>query len=185
MAGSYEDSLKAEVGELIAPIAPIFPTYHPDAADINEALDPLQGHVASCAARSYAAGLLIRETFSNPNLYQVDYGIDPDHGGIYKGNNGSYLLMGHVVTRLWVIERFRLVVETDSKGRLDVVPQDDRHDEYEWRPLDEGYREYLRRAGIDTVIDPKEVLASLQETIAAYRCVMEDCKDVLGPPPNA
>ena len=185
MPGSYEDGLKAAIGELIAPVAPIFPSYHPDAADINEALDPLQGNVASCAVRAYAAGLLIRAAYPNPNLYQVEFGIDPEHGGTYQGSNGNYPLMGHAVSRLWSIERCRIVVETDNRGRIEVVSQDDRHDAYDWLQLDEGYQEYLRRASIETHINPKEVLAALQDSIAAYLCVMEDCADVLGPLPDA
>lgn len=40
--------------ETIAPIPGAMPGYHPDAADINEALDH---GVASCAARAFAATL--------------------------------------------------------------------------------------------------------------------------------
>ncbi len=150
---------------IVEPVASIFPEYHPDAADINESLDPEHG-VASCAVRAYAGALLLRDAFPNESLYVIDFGYSPDHGGDFYGVNGKYLKMGHAVTRLWVPEQRPLLVESYSDAGIEVVSPNDTHSDYVWGELHNGYLEYLSKAGLDDVeVDPAEVLDHLKSKI--------------------
>ncbi len=154
------DSMKNKILDIVGPLGHVFPEYHPDAADINEALDH---GVASCAVRAYASALLIRDAYPNSRLYNVGFGFDQAHGGDYKGENGTYLKMGHAVTRLWIPELPPLVVESYADVKLEVIPQRETHDSFSWHDPDEGYKLYLEQSDVtDVDIDPVEILRFLQ-----------------------
>jgi hypothetical protein len=147
--------------DIVEPVAYAMPEYHVYAADTAEALDD---GIASCGARAYASGLLLRHAFPNPNLYGIDFGFSPMHGGQYIGKQGEYIRMGHAVTRLWVPEQHPWVVESYTDSMIEVVPPKDVHDDFIWMDLHEGYREYLKRAGMgDVKVDPDKWLAILLE----------------------
>ncbi len=155
---------RESVRRVVDPLRSIFPGYHPDAADINEALDL---GVASCAVRAFTAGLLLRQAFPNPTMYGVEYGFDKQHGGEYLGENGSYLLMGHAVVRLTTPAGFTHVVESDKRGTFAVVSPDEIHDRYAWEGLLEGYQDYLAQADMGEVeIDPAEVLTVVERRLS-------------------
>lgn len=148
--------------KIVEPVAAKMPEYHPDAADINEALDY---GIASCAVRAYAGGLLLRHSYPNPNLYVIHFGFAPDHGGEFVGKNGTYVNMGHAVARFWVPEKRPLIIESYTNSSMEVVPPSDEHEDYSWMDLDEGYKTYLERAGLgDVEVDPEEILGFLLET---------------------
>lgn len=153
-------SFETRVLEIVSPIADKMPLYHPDAADINEALDY---GVASCAVRAYAAGLLLRDAYPNEGLYTINFGFSPEHGGVYKGKNGNYVRMGHAVTRFWVPEQRPLIVESYNDSKMEITAVEDAHEDFLWWELNEGYKEYLERAGLeDVLVDPQEVLCFLK-----------------------
>lgn len=144
----------------------LMPEYHPDAADINEAIDH---GVASCASRAYAAALLLRHALPNENLYQIDFGYSPEHGGDYVGENGHYIKMGHAVTRLWVPEKTPVIVETFDDASIELVHPNDSHTNFIWndKPNDvhTGYREYLQIADLDPEIHPEEILTTMYKQL--------------------
>lgn len=145
--------------EVVEPIAPKMPGYHPDALDINAALDD---GVASCAVRAYAAGLLLRRKFPNANLYRIDFGFASDHGTDFDGENGTYSKMGHAVVRFWFPEREPVIVESFTDAMLEVTAQSEVHQGFNWMGLDEGYRAYLDIVGLDEVeVDSEEILTIL------------------------
>ncbi len=139
-------------------IPTLMPGYHPDAADINEALDH---GVASCAARSFAAALLLRQALPNETLYQIDFGYSPEHGDDYRGVNGHYIKMGHAVTRLWVPEQTPVIVETYDDASVELIRPNDSHNSFIWNSSLIGYEEYLQKADIDVEIDQSELLRTI------------------------
>lgn len=152
--------MKPRIAEVVEPIAYMFPEYHPDAADINEALDH---GVASCAVRAYAGTLLLREAFPNKNLYSIDFGYSVEHGGDFHGTNGTYLKMGHAVARLWVPSMSPVIIESYSDSGLEVVEPNNTHDDFVWREPDEGYLAYLALAQLDDIeVDSQEILKLLK-----------------------
>lgn len=156
-----------QLQEIVRPVASIMPYYYMDAADINGALDH---GVANCAARVYAAGLLMRQAFPNKNLYEISFGFSPIHGGLRKGANGQYIEMGHAVTRMWVPEMRSLIIESDNEGRLEVVFPEDKHDDYLWNTLGKGYINYLRLAGMGEVrVRRKEILGFLNRGVERWQ----------------
>ncbi|MCA9332903.1 hypothetical protein KDA00_03445 [Candidatus Saccharibacteria bacterium] len=147
--------------DTVSVLGETMPEYHPDAADINESLDH---GVASCAVRAYAAGLLLRQEFPNENLYVINFGFAHDHGCDFVGENGVYDKMGHAVVGFWVPEKPRLVVETYTDSKFEVIPENDTHEGFVWMGLTEGYREYLARVGHDDIeVDPEEILSFLNK----------------------
>ena len=155
--------MKNRVFEIVEPLVDIFPEYHPDAADINESLDY---GVASCAVRAYASALLLNEIFPNKNLYDIQYGYSPEHGGEYQGNNGTYLKMGHAVVRLWIPGSQPLVVESYNNSAIEVVYPNETHGDYIWGDAQANYESYLEIAGQDDIeIRPKELLGCLKKLI--------------------
>lgn len=148
--------------EITEQVVGIFPEYHPDAADINEALDH---GVASCAVRAYASGLLARHAFPNANILPIDFGWDPKHGGDFRGENGIYTNMGHAVTKVWVPGR-PLIVDSSKTGSMDVDDAVTSHADYVYHDLNVGYKHYLDIADLDDVeVDPEDVLAQIQKKI--------------------
>lgn len=137
----------------------LMPGYHPDAADINEAIDH---GVASCAARSYAAALLLRHALPNDNLYQLDFGYSPEHGENYKGVNGEYIKMGHAVTRLWIPEQTPIIIETFDDASIELIHPNDTHAQFLWNNASAGYQDYLLKADLgDIEINPNEILKTM------------------------
>jgi hypothetical protein len=138
------------------PIAVVMPEYHPDAADVNEAIDT---GVASCAARAYMGALLIRDALPDKRLYAIEFGFDPHHGEDFKGSEGLYIKMGHAVTRLYIPERRPLILDSFDDGSMEVVPQDLNYDTFIWNMNPKkGYEEYLHIADIDSAIDDEEIV---------------------------
>jgi len=140
----------------------LMPGYHPDAADINEALDH---GVASCAARSFAAALLLRQALPNETLYGIDFGYSPEHGEDYRGVNGHYIKMGHAVTRLWVPEQTPVIVETFDDASIELMRPNDSHNSFIWNNPLLGYKEYLEKADIDVEIDQNEILRTMYKQL--------------------
>ena len=136
----------------------LMPGYHPDAADINEAIDH---GVASCAARSYAAALFLRHALPNEDLYRIDFGFSPEHGEDYQGENGTYIKMGHAVARLWVPEQTPVIVETFDDASIELIHPMDTHDSFIWDSATAGYKDYPERADVETVVEPPEILRTM------------------------
>jgi len=134
----------------------VMPDYHPDAADINEAID---NGTASCAARSYMSALLVRYALPNEKLYFIEFGFDPEHGSDYVGKEGTYLKMGHAVARFYVPEKPTLIIESYDDGSMEIKKQNSDHDSFIWSadPY-EGYCNYLEKACLDVEVRNDEVL---------------------------
>ena len=133
----------------------VMPDYHPDAADINEAIDT---GTASCAARAYMSALLLRDVLPNERLYGIEFGYAPEHGEDYEGNEGTYIKMGHAVTRLYIPERTPLIVESYTDGSMEALPQDLNYRSFIWNSNpQEGYEKYLAIADIDVAIHDDEI----------------------------
>jgi hypothetical protein len=133
----------------------VMPEYHPDAADINEAIDT---GVASCAARAYMSALLLRDALPNDRLYGIEFGYAPEHGEDFQGNEGAYIKMGHAVTRLYIPEQRPLIIESYTDGSMEVFPQDRNYDTFIWNiNTKEGYEQYLAIADIDTSIRDADI----------------------------
>jgi hypothetical protein len=148
--------------DVVSPVAAILPNYHLEVTDINEALDYGE---ASCAPRTYAAGLLLREAYPNPDLYSIEFGFTDEHGQEHVGKNGTYTRMGHVAVRFFVPGSTPMIVESHT-STLAVLPVNLRYSKFNWLGLDEGYRAYLDKAGFDDVeIVPNEVLSCLLKKI--------------------
>ena len=155
--------MKDSLFQVVDPLASIFPEYHPDAADINEALDH---GVASCAVRAYASALLLRDSFPNESLYVIDFGFSPEHGGDFHGANGKYLKMGHCVTRLWVPEQTPLIVESYNDGGIEIVEPNGSHFNFIWDNPNTGYLRYLTLANMDDIeVNSHEILHLLKSRI--------------------
>ena len=146
-------------------IPPLMPDYHPDAADIHEALD---SGVASCAARSYAAALLLRHSYPNESLYSIDFGYSPEHGDDFVGTNGSYIKMGHAVTRFWIPEKEPIIFETFDDASIELVRPNDSHQNFIWETFTQGYTDYLKKADLDNILDDKEILACMFKRLKLY-----------------
>jgi hypothetical protein len=140
----------------------LMPEYHPDAADINEAIDH---GVASCAARAYAAALLLRNVFPDNSLHQIDYGYSPEHGTDFAGLNGYYIKMGHAVTRIWLPKQNPIIVETYDDATIELIHPNSSHDSYIWNDASRGYQEYLNKADIDVEIRPNEILTVMYKQL--------------------
>ena len=137
-------------------IPEIMPEYHPDAADVNEAIDT---GIASCAARAYMSALLIRRALPNTNLYGIDFGYASEHGEDYVGTEGTYIKMGHAVTRLYVPERPTLILESYTDGSLEIITQDQNYDSFIWNTdPKEGYLEYLTKADLEVEVNDSEIV---------------------------
>ncbi len=134
----------------------VMPKYHPDAADINEAID---NGIASCAARSYMGALLVRRALPNENLYFIDFGFDPEHGSDYVGKEGTYLKMGHAVTRFYVPEKPTLIIESYDDGSMEIKKQNSDYDSFIWSadPY-EGYCNYLEKACLEVEVINDDIL---------------------------
>lgn len=145
--------------DLASPVTVILPEYHVEQADINEAL----GHgVANCAARAYAGGLILRHSYPNQDLYAIEFGFAPEHGGEHLGKNGVHTLMGHAAVRFSVHGSTPMVLESYKNSMLEVVSLSEEHEGYIWMDLDEGYRTYLERANVgDIEIDPDNILGGI------------------------
>ena len=134
----------------------IMPDYHPDAADINEAIDT---GVASCAARAYMSALLLRSTLPNENLYGIEFGFAPEHGEDYVGEEGTYIKMGHAIARLYIPERRPLIIESFTDGSLEVISNDLDYQSFVWNANPKvGYEQYLEIADIDSAIHDDEIV---------------------------
>jgi hypothetical protein len=148
---------------VVSPLASVFPDYYHDVADINEALDH---GVANCAVRAYAGGLLLRDAYPNPDLYVIQFGIAPEHGTAHIGLNGVYTRMGHAAVRFHVPGNQPVVLESYADSMLEAVAPSEEHERQTLMGLDEGYRNYLDRAGLDDVeVEPSEVLRVLLKRI--------------------
>lgn len=145
----------SEVERLTAPVADLFPEYHVDAADINEALDH---GVASCAVRAYACGLILERALPS-SLYTTEFGFASGHGGEFQGENGVYLGMGHAFLQVVVPEFKPVFVDsfTDQTIQTTLLPPDE-YDDFMWYPVQEGYERYLEIADIDTEINTTDIL---------------------------
>jgi len=154
---------RERVLDVAGQVVGVLPNYHPDAADINEALDD---GVASCAARAYAAGLLLRGAYPNPDLYDIKFGFAPEHGTEYAGREGTYVRMGHAVVRFSVLGYKPMIVETYTDGAVEVMSPTEVHEGYTWMELDDGYQTYLDKAELDLVIRPRELLSHLLRCVA-------------------
>lgn len=151
-------SFEKPLWDIAEDVTRIFPEYHPDAADINEALDH---GVASCAVRAYATGVLARHKFPNPDLYPIDFGWDPAHGGEFRGENGIYTNMGHAVLKVWAPGQ-PLVIDSNKDAGMDVDEPVTSHMSYVYHDLHKGYRIYLDIADLDDIeFDPENVLELL------------------------
>jgi len=149
-------------------IPDVMPDYHPDAADVNEAIDT---GVASCAARAYLSTILLRGVLTNTSLYGIDFGYAPEHGDDYDGHEGTYIKMGHAVGRLYVPEKPPLILESYNDGSLEVVAQDPSYNSFMWSSDPKtGYREYLTKADLDVELNDNEIIRcfykQLQRTVA-------------------
>jgi len=144
--------------DVVNPLVEVLPRYHPDAADVNEALDD---GVASCAA-----GLLLQEAYPNPNLYDIRFGYAAHHAGDYVGEQGTYVRMGHAVASFCVPGSVPLVIESYTDGSIEVVTPTAEHDSYTWMGLEDGYRTYLAEADLaDVEVDPVEILSCLRTSL--------------------
>jgi hypothetical protein len=157
--------------DVVSPMAAILPEYYHDEADINAALDH---GVANCAVRAYAGGLLLRDSYPNQDLYVIEFGFAPEHGGEHLGENGLYTRMGHAATRFFVPGNSPMILESYTDSKLEVVTPSDEHVGYTWMSLDEGYRAYLDLAGHDDIeIDPDDILKLVQKRIEAEQLAIE------------
>jgi len=137
-------------------ISVVMPDYHPDVADVNEAIDK---GLASCAARSYMGALLVRRELQNENLYFIEFGFDPEHGSDYVGKEGTYLKMGHAVSRFYVPESPTLIIESYDNGAMEIMKQNSDYDSFIWSadPV-EGYCNYLEKACIEVEVINDDIL---------------------------
>ena len=150
---------RERVLDVVSPVAMIFPGYHLDAADINEALDD---GVASCASRAFASGILLRDAYPNENLYEIKFGVAPEHATEYTGKNGDYVGMGHCVVSFCVPGSTPWIVDSYTDSTIEVVRPSEEHEGYEWAGLEEGYRAYLANAELgDVEVNTDELLAHL------------------------
>jgi len=153
--------------DVVSPVAGILPEYYHDIADINEALDH---GVANCAVRAYAGGLLLRNSYPIQDLYVIEFGFAPNHGEEHPGKNGVYTHMGHAAVRFFVPGNLPMVLESYTDSMLEVVLPSDEHERYTWMGLDEGYRAYLDRVGLDDIeVVPGEILELFLKRIKASR----------------
>src|SRR3990167_10320562 len=151
--------------DLAIPIAPILPDYYIEEADINAALDH---GVANCAVRAYAGGLILRHSYPTPDLYVVEFGFAPEHGGGHIGETGTYTHMGHAAVRFSVRGSDPMILESYRDSALVVSLPSDQHEGYTWMGLDDGYRAYLDRVdSSDIEIDPDDILKTILKKVEA------------------
>ena len=144
---------------LAGPVAAVVPEYHVEEADINVALDL---GIGNCAVRAYAGGLILRHNYPNPDLYIIEFGFSPEHGGDHLGENGTYTRMGHAATRFTVPGSPPLILESYRDSGIEVIPPNDAHEGFTWMDLDDGYRAYLEESDcIDVLIEPDDILKNL------------------------
>ena len=145
-------------------ISVVMPDYHNDAADINEAIDK---GLASCAARSYMGALLVRYALSNENLYFIEFGFDPEHGSDYVGKEGTYLKMGHAVSRFYVPEKPPQIIESFDDGSMEIMKQNSDYDSFIWStdPY-EGYCNYLEKACLEVEVINDDILRCFDKQLA-------------------